>query len=193
MTIEKVKLTADMLEEENFDDFFEELEKMVEDPDEITISPDSKIDSRKWVSAYIRLAEEIDFLKNEYIPHLTEKFIAPSKNKIERIKEQQDAIKGGLQDFLEDLGEKKINFPELGTVFLKATQKKIIYPEDESAYAEKLMAEGNKDYIVTTAKLNKKKISQEFKDTGKLPLQGVTGEEAGVSVNIRRTKVKSED
>lgn len=192
-----------LLEEEEFDDDIQALidSLEIESTGDVSAAPDvmapkSRLEARKWVSAFLKLKKEQDWLKDEYIPHLTKKYIEPQKNKMSKMDAEKDALLSGLKFFLEQNEEgekiKKVNFPDLGTVYLKENQAKVLYPENEDDFVQKLIDAGNIDYLVVSHKIDKKKIGQEFKDTNILPVDGLSIVDKEVVAQIRKVAEKNE-
>jgi len=177
------------METDEFDDFYSQIESLMSENSEVVIQPESKIDARKWVFSYIKMKEEIEFYKQEYIPFLMEKYINPVKEKIEKLENAQDYIKTGLFDFLDSIDEKKITFPDLATVSEVKTQPRIIYPDDEESLI-KLLVEEDSPYIINKPVIDKKRILSDFKESGDLPIGNVVGELGGTMVRITTLKKK---
>jgi hypothetical protein len=152
-----------------------------------TVMPESKIDARKWLLAYQKLDKDIDYLKDEYIKYLTDKYIAPVRAKIEKHVEQQDFIKNSLLAFLESIEEKNICFPDLGTVYQSKTPIKLLYPEDDEAILERLAKE-KPEFVRTTLAFDKKKVMEVYKETEELPFDGITVIESMQTVRIKDAK-----
>ncbi|HUS49724.1 MAG TPA: hypothetical protein VMZ91_06135 [Candidatus Paceibacterota bacterium] len=188
-----IQAIADM-ENEDFSDFYSKIQDfMATDEEEgVVICPDSKIEARNWVFAFVKMKEEIDFLKKELIPALIEKYIKPSKDRIEQLESSQGFVKDGLFEFLRSIGEKKVSFPSLATVSEAKTQPKVIYPEDEKALIEKLVKEKSK-YIVNKPSLDKKAILAEFKEKGELPFDELIGEAASTAIRVTMSKARKSD
>jgi hypothetical protein len=191
--IEEIK----KMEEEDFSEFYEQIsEKMNElsgddGKEDGVAGPDSAMSARNWVFAYIKLKEKNEFLKEEYIPALTEKYIVPVKDKISKNEEAQDFIKAGLLDYLTASEQKNIYFPDLATVCEAKTQPKLIYPDDLDAFLQKLVEEKS-EFVVNKPSLDKKAMLEQFKKTGEVPHQDLIGEGEGVSVRITVAKSRKQ-
>jgi len=185
--------TIKNMESEDFSDFYEKIKGMIQDQaeDEVSILPESKIDARNWVFAFVKMKEDIEFLKKDYIPALTDKYIKPVKDRIEQLEVAQGFIKEGLFSFMGEIGEKKISFPDLATISEAKTQPKVIYPEDEKAFLEILLKE-NSDLVVQKPAIDKRKILAQFKETGELAHEQLVGEAAGTSVRVTVLKSRKE-
>ena len=185
--------TIKNMESEDFSDFYEKIKGMIQDQaeDEVSILPESKIDARNWVFAFVKMKEDIEFLKKDYIPALTDKYIKPVKDRIEQLEVAQGFIKEGLFSFMGEIGEKKISFPDLATISEAKTQPKVIYPEDEKAFLEILLKE-NSDLVVQKPAIDKGKILAQFKETGELAHEQLVGEAAGTSVRVTVLKSRKE-
>lgn len=178
------------MESEDFSDFYDKVKEMMGDDEEqdgVIVLPESKIDARNWVFAFVKMKEEIEFLKKEYIPALTEKYIRPVKDRVERLEVAQGFIKEGLFSFMGEIGEKKIAFPDLATVSEAKTQPKVIYPDDEKAFLELLLKEES-DLVAQKPSIDKKKILTQFKETGELAHEELVGEAAGTAVRVTVAK-----
>lgn len=181
------------METDDFADFYDKLKGFMEsdeDDDEmVVICPDTALDARNWVFAFVKMKEEIEFLKKAYIPALMEKYIKPSKDKIEQLEAAQGFVKSGLFEFLRQIGEKKVSFPDLATVSESKTQPKVIYPEDEKAFLEMLVEKGS-DYVVKKPSIDKKRILAEYKASEELPFDELIGEAAGTNVRVTVSKAR---
>jgi len=181
------------METEDFSDFYDKVkELMTDEGDEeegVVICPDSKLDARNWVFAFVKMKEEIDFLKGDLIPALTEKYIKPSREKIEQLETAQGFVKSGLFEFLRQIGEKKVSFPELATVSEAKGQPKVIYPEDEGAFLA-MLVEQDSDYIINKPSIDKKRILDEWKKTEELPFDELLGKAAGTNIRITVSKTR---
>lgn len=176
--------------EELLDSFNEEI-----DDAGAETAPSSRIEARKWVHAYLHADKEKKYLKDEYIPFLMEKYIAPVKDKMERLSKAQDFIKDNCLDFLESAEETKINFPDLATISIVTSKEKIVYPEDkdvEESMAEQLFKDGKSNFVKTSHKFDKKAISEYYKDHEELPFSGLGIEETDKTVRVTKAKKKKE-
>jgi hypothetical protein len=196
-TKEQVIEEIQKMEEEDFSEFYELIsEKMNElsgndGEDSGIVGPDSAISARNWVFAYIKLKEKNEFFKEEYIPALTEKYIAPVRLRITKNEEAQDFIKSGLLDFLKASEQKNITFPDLATVCEAKTQPKLVYPEDLDAFLQKLIEEKS-EFVVNKPSLDKKAMLDQFKKTGEVPHQDLIGEGEGTSIRITVAKSRKQ-
>ena len=182
----------DDLEEVEFNEFYNKLEQFLQKSGEEetpVFGPDSRLKARDWVFAYVKLSEEIEIYKKEYIPMLIEKYIEPVKEKIKKHEAAQDFIKTGLFEFLTNAGEKSAAFPDLATIGKAKIQPKLVYPEDEKALIESLEAEGSK-WVVKKSALDKKSMLDYFKQTGEVPVNGVIGEaeSEGIRVTVAKNR-----
>lgn len=177
------------MESEDFSDFYDKIKDFIGDDEIPTVCPESKIAARDWVLAFVKMKEDIEFYKKEYIPALTEKYITPVKDKIEQLEKSQDFIKDGLMEFLSSIGEKKVSFPDLATVSEAKTPVKVIYPENEEDLIKKILEEDeNSEYIVKKPSLDKKKILNEYKEKEELPFDELLGEAAGTTLRVTVAK-----
>lgn len=190
MSENKVKEMIEQMEEVEFEDFYSKIEEFV-GKDDHSISPDTKIDARKWLHAITKIEDENDFLKGEYIPALEEKYVIPVKKKIERNKETIEFLRGGLLDFLKNSGENKVSFPDIATISLSKVAANLLYPDDEKSLAEKLAAD-NSPFIKIKYELDKKKIKEEFNRTEKSPIENLIIVEERETIKIRRVNRKNE-
>jgi hypothetical protein len=191
---EKVIEAINDMEVEDFSLFYEKIKSVLDNDQEEgpAIRPDSKIDARDWVMAYIKAEEEIKWIKEELIPELTKKYIEPSKSKIEKLKRAQEFIKDGIFDFLKSIGEKKISFPELATFSQAKVPAKIIYPDDENELVEKLV-ETESNFIKKSFSLDKKKILEHFRNTGEIPIDSLVAQEESTAIRVTLSKTRRED
>ena len=176
----------DLMEEEEVEAFLSTISS-----DDGSVVPDDKIESRKWVVAYLKIKKEIDFLKKEYKPFLKGKYLDPIDDKVCSLEEQQDMIKEGLFEFLEEAEEQKVSFPDVGTAYKMKTKPKLLYPDDEKALIDKLNNE-NSEFISNKPILDKKKLLAEFIATGKVPIADLTGVGEGETVGIRAATKKKD-
>jgi len=178
------------MEEEDFSEFLdsvsEQLEAFVGGEKEASICPESKIEARNWVFAYIKLKEQIEW-DEILIKHLVEKYIDPVKRDIEKCERSQEFVKSGLADFLVNAEETKISFPELATVSEAKTPMKIIYPEDEKAFLEKLEKEES-EFVIKKSALNKKAMLASYRETKELPHSDLIGENEGRTIRVTISK-----
>lgn len=170
------------------EDLYESMESTMEAEDGKIIPPDSKNQARGWVVTHQKLADEIERLQKEYIPFLMDRYIKPVKDKIEKHERVQELLREGLMEFLENIEETKVNFPDVATVYIQKAGEKIIYPEDEKAFAEKLGNENSK-FVRKTFALDKTKIKKAYKENKKLPLDDLSIEKTDAEVRFRRAKV----
>jgi len=177
--------------EEDFGTLYKELDKYIETNGEEKIAPpDSRISARDWTNAYLKMRNEIEYFKKIYIPALMKKYIDPVKSKIESYEKRQDAIKEMLAYFLDDIGEKNVVFPDLGTVCRTKGSDTILYPEDEEGLNNlvmKLKEEGS-EFIVDNPRLDKKKIKEYYTTHKELPFEGIVVEKAEDSIRIIQKK-----
>jgi hypothetical protein len=185
------KLNIADMEVEDFDNLLEELDKNISDTiekdEESEYSPDDKIEAREWLSLYVQLGKEIDFLKEELIPHLQKKYIEPNLEKIDKNEKRRETLRDGLLLFLEKIGEKKVNYPELGTVSWQNAKAKILYPEDEKSFLEKLV-EQKSDYVTYKPSIDKKKIQMYFSENDEVPISSLSVERGGKTLVIKGIK-----
>lgn len=181
-------LDLEEVDELSIQQLYDDVERTLDEDGAVVVSPGSHNEARNWVYAHQKLSAEIDRLKGEYIPYLMERYIEPVKKKIERHKEAQEIIKGGLMEFLENIQETKANFPDLATVYIQKASEKIIYPENEDALADALHKNGS-DFVRVSAKLDKTKIKQVYGETGQLPIPELSIEQSEPEVRFRKAKV----
>ena len=183
----RVVVDIESMEEEEFEEFFEKLEESLGSEDEGILVPDSKLDARSWVAAYVRMSEEIEYLEKEYVKALQEKYILPVKNRVSKLKDSQSGIKASLLEFLKESGEKKLAFPDVGTASKIKSQPKLLYPDDEDKLIEKLVEEKSK-YIKTKPSLDKKQLLADYKATGDVPVDDLLVEDADETIRITKAK-----
>lgn len=194
MSEERIEDAVSFLELEECDeDFVDNLEERIKnyknsEDEEAALAPDSKLDARNWLLAYAHYEDENKFL-SDYKKVLEEKYITPIKSQIDQNKESMSVIKTGLAEFLEKAEEKKVKFPDIGTISEYTPPKKVLYPEDEDAYAQKLLEEGS-EFVVNKPSLDKKKIKDFIKDNNKLPLDDLYFEDQETSVRFTRARKK---
>jgi len=152
--------------------------------------PDTEMKARDWAMAYLKLDDQITRYEKEYIPALTERYIKPVKDKIEKHKIAQEMIKDGLFEFLEKVEETKVTFPDICTVYQQKGRDSFIYPEDEKAFAQEIFEKDSEsEFVKVEPKLDKKAISKHFKDKKELPFSEIQIEEGETEVRLRRAKV----
>ena len=124
-----------------------------------------------------------------YIPSLKKKYIEPVEEKINKNKQAKEQIQYGLKMFLDNINERKTNFPDLGTIFIQKNPKSIMYPEDEKDLAKKLYEEES-EYVRVDPKIDKKKINEKFKESGyeEVPIEGVSIKDSEEIIKFRRAK-----
>jgi len=181
-------LNLEEVDELSIEQLYQDVEQKLDDEKSVVIPPGTHNVARNWVYAHQKLGAEVDRLKDEYIPFLMERYIKPVKDKIERHKNAQEIIKEGLKDFLNNIQETKVNFPDLATVYMQKGSEKIVYPENEEELAKSLHEVGS-DYVRVSTSLNKSKISSDYKETGKLPIPELSIEKTESEVRFRKAKV----
>ena len=191
VTKDMVLEAIEKMEEEDFSEFLQgisdQLEEFIGGDEEAVICPESKISARDWVFAFVKLKEQIEFLKKEYIPALTARYIAPVRESIEKCEQSQEFIKAGLQEFLEKAEEKKVVFPDLATVSEAKTPSKLVYPEDESSFLEKLVSEKS-EFVIYKPSIDKNSMLKIFRDTDEIPHGDLIGEGAGKTIRVTVSK-----
>jgi phage host-nuclease inhibitor protein Gam len=181
-------IDIDKIDEVELDEFFQQIHSLMESGDS-KILPDDRLSARKWLLAVLRYESEIDYLKNEYKTALLEKYISPVDKKIGALGKSVSYLKDGLLQFLRNADQKSVNFPDLGTITQFDGQDKIVYPDDEAALAEALLASGQNQFVTTKYAINKKAISEHYKQTGEIPVSGLVVEKALDSVRIRKASI----
>lgn len=184
--VDKAQNMIEEMEEVEFDNFYSEIEEFVGKEDHF-VSPDSKIDARKWLFAVLKLEDEISFLKKEYIPALEDKYIRPVKEKINKHDETIGFLKEGIYTFLKNSEATSVNFPDMATVSLKKKPADLLYPEDEKTLAEKLGLEDS-PFVKKKFSLDKMKIKDEWKRTGAIPIDGLASVDESETIAIRKAK-----
>lgn len=162
------------INEDPFNNFYDILEKHINGETNIEdiIVPTTKIAASDWARQLLRIENENDFLSGEYKIKQIEKYIKPVTDRIERNNRIGEFIRIKLLDFLEDIKEQSINFPDIGTITAKKISDKIDYDsiEDSEDLAKKLYNDDEtKQFVKVTYSLNKKAISDYFKNNGKIP------------------------
>lgn len=193
--MEETELKIDLSEfeevdEKEFNTLYESLKEYLDDPEKIaTVSPGTKLDAREWAMSLLRVEDEIEWLKSEYIPRMIEKYIKPSKDKIEQHSRVVDILRHGIRQFLDNAEEKNVCFPDLGTFSKYDPPVKIIYPEkdEEKELIEKLWNEENK-FVVPKPAFDKKKIMEYFKENKKVPISDLKVEQGIPSIKVSRAK-----
>jgi len=186
------------LEEAEFDEFYDKIEQFIREEQNgealPVFSPDSRLKARDWVYAFVKIKEDIEFYKEKYIPWLTEKYIKPVRDKIEKHIAAQEYIKDGLFEFLEAAEEKKVVFPDLATVSKAKVQPKLIYPEDESALLQQLIEEES-EFVIKKPALDKKTMLAQYKKTGEVPVDGLVGEAEteAIRITVAKSRKKEDD
>jgi len=175
-------------EEIELDDFFNQIHSLMDSEENSRILPDDRLSARKWLLAILHYEKEVNFLKDEYKSALISKYIYPIDKKIEQLEKSQSYLRDGLLQFLKNADQKNVNFPDLGTVTRVDGTDKIIYPEDEAAFAEALRASGNDQFINVKYSLNKKAIGEFYKDHGEFPVSGLSTEKKSDSIRIRKAE-----
>ena len=192
-TKESLSLNIEDIDEVEFDEFFEQIHQhLEEDENSASVAPADRIEARKWAIASLRMKDEIEFLDKKYKTHLQEKYLEPVDKKIRKMQESIAFVEEGLLKFLKSSGEKRVSFPDIGTVSKVKSKKKIIYPEDENSFAENLRSSGDEDFVNMKYTINKKAISKYLKDKGELPVSGLATEKTPESIRITRAKNKDE-
>lgn len=181
------------VEVESFDELYESIESNLGGDDDVVVEPpDSRLSARKWILAYQHLEDEIEYYKKEYIPSLEEKYIKPVKKEIEKHERQMGFIKSKLVEFLDNVGETTVKFPDLATMSKTTTADKIIYPKNEKELAETLHKNGETDFVRVSYALDKKAIGDHFKKNKKVPISDTSIEEGESTVRFTRKNKKSE-
>ena len=160
-------------EDEEFDEFYDLLQSFApseedEEPEErSSYVPDTKIKARKWVSAYKKLKEEIDWLQKEYKPFLKEKYLNPIDKKIGQHEKALDVIKETMLEYFENCEETKLNFPDIGTMFTQKIAPQVIYPDkaQETELIDQLVKDKNTYYLKEKYTFDKPKIKEVFNFT----------------------------
>jgi predicted outer membrane protein len=198
--MEETKNTVSFLEleevdEEAFEDLYQKLQEYAnQENKDAVIAPETKLEVRNWLMSYMKLEDEIDELK-EYLEMLDERYLQPSRDRIEAHKANMDLLKKGMLQFLNNAEEKKVIFPELATVSRWNPEDKIIYPEEEKELkelAEKLFKEGS-EFVVPKPALDKKKIKEYWEKNKKLPIESLDVDTGRESVRVTRAKNKSKE
>ncbi|HUS48754.1 MAG TPA: hypothetical protein VMZ91_01185 [Candidatus Paceibacterota bacterium] len=180
------KFDVSEFEEIDFEEFEGIIEKLKEGEADC---PCSKNEISRYVKAFIDLKDESKYLKEEYKPFIKEKYINPIDEKIKNNTEEQELIKQAILRGLNEIDEKKANFPGIGKIAKTKVAEKILYPTDEKDFAEKILREDpNSDFIVLKPSLNKKKIMEFFKNEGEVPFQELSVEEKRETVRITSEK-----
>lgn len=179
-------IDIDKADEVELDEFFDQIKSLMDNGEESRILPDDRLSARKWLLAILRYEEEANYLKETYKEALIEKYIDPIDKKISTINKSILYLKDGLLQFLKNADQKSVNFPDLGTITKFDGQDKIIYPDDEASLAESLAASGENKLVNVKYTLNKRAISDMYKQTGELPVSGLVVEKALDSVRVRK-------
>ena len=185
------KFGIEETDDQEFIDFFDQVEAHIGGDSDIpaVAPPDSQINARNWLLSVVKVDKDIDYFNDVYIPKLMERYINPVKEKIESLNKTKDFLRRGIRDFMEAAQEKKVVFPEIATVTAIAATVEIVYPEDEKEFAKKLHQDDS-EYIRVTPSLDKKKIKEEFKKTGKIPVDGLSTREVEPTIRIVKVKEK---
>lgn len=194
MSITALKEEMDNLEEVDIQDLINQLTDLIgeEEPDR-SFSPQSKLEASRWLKAYLKIQEEQDWLKDEYLVQRMQEVIDPIKKKLSSMDQQKDIIKSGLMEFIQEHNDgEKVSFPDLGTAYVSKSQPKLLYPKDENGLIEKLIKQGDKRYVVEKYSLDKKKLLQYYKDNNEVPIEGITAESASENIVVRAAKKKKE-
>lgn len=190
MTTELLTLDVENIDEVEFDEFFAQIHSHLSGEEEISsTAPKDNIGARKWLTAATKIEDKITYFKGDYKKFLKKRYLDPVDKKVEQLEKSVDFIKEGLLQFLNATEEKNIPFPDLATVSKVSSKDKIVYPEDEEAFAEALHNSGEEDFVVTKFRIDKKAINKAFKDSGELPVSGLATEETSESVRITRAKI----
>lgn len=174
-------------DEVELEEFFNQIKSLMDGGEESKVLPDDRLSARKWLLAMLRYEQEAEYLKETYKEALIEKYIDPIDKKISAINKSISYLKDGLLQFLKNADQKSVNFPDLGTITKFDGQDKILYPDDESALAESLNAAGETKLVNVKYTLNKKAISDMYKQTGELPVSGLVVEKGLDSVRVRKS------
>ena len=183
------------LEEVDQDAFEELYQKLAEyssgDKEIPMVAPEHKMEARSWLISYMKLEDEVDFL-TDYVKILDQRYLQPSRDKIEANEEIMILLKSGLLDFLQNAEEDSVNFPELAKVSKWNPEDKIIYPEakEEKELAEKLF-KLNSEFVVPKPAFDKKKIKEYYEKNKKVPIDELDVEKDRKSVRITRAKKKN--
>ena len=183
------KVMFDEADEVSFADFYESIDDKLGSDEESIVVPDSRLAARDWLLAILKSEDEIDYYKKEYLPHLVSKYMDPVREKIAKLEKTKEFLRSGMREFLENAGEKSVTFPDLATVSKYGPPAKLIYPDDEKELLAVLEKEKS-EFVRSELKIDKKKISSEFKKTGKPPIDALIVEESTPTVKITRVKKK---
>lgn len=182
------KFELEEVDQVEFDKLYEKIQEYSEKKEDGAriIPPDTHMSARDWVYAFMKLDSEIDRLKDEYIPALTDRYIKPVREKIQRHEDTKEILKAGLKEFLDNIKETKVNFPDVATVYIQAASEKLIYPDDEVELANKLGKDS--EFVRMKVELDKKKIMDSYKQTKILPSEEIQVEIGEAEVRLRKTK-----
>ena len=181
-------LDLENIDQVDFDDFFNSIQAQLNGENANIPLPGSKIEARKWVMAYLKAEEEIEYLSKEYKTYMKNRYISPIDERVDRLERSQDFIKEGLLKFLENAELESVPFPDYATISKVGGHEKLVYPEDEEALAEALRKAGKDQFIRTKYSLDKKAIGKYHSDTKSLPFDGLSLEEGRDSVRVTRSK-----
>jgi hypothetical protein len=183
------------LDEVEFSEFYSQIKEKIESTGEgkgDAERPDSRIELRKWIYAAVKIQKQIDNLKNEYIPWLKERYTEQCNRKVKQHEQALGFVKDGILSFMEDIGEKSQNFPDLATASVIPPKDKLIYPEDEGEIVQRLK-DKNPDLVKTTYKIDKKAVNEYYKDKEEVPDDGISIEEGTKTVRITPVKIKENE
>lgn len=187
-------LDLENIDEVEFEEFFEQIHSHLHGDEEMEATcPDGKIEARKWLAALIRLEDKMDYLKNDYKKYLKKRYLDPVDKKVLQLDSSREFLREGLLQYLIDAEERNINFPDIGTVSKVKAKKKIIYPDDESSFAETLHESGQDEFVKTKYSIDKTAISKYFKGSGQLPVSGLATEDSPETISVRRAKIEEDE
>ena len=182
--------------EEADEEAFEELHRKIQEyadaeDQEAILAPDSRFAARDFLLARLKLEDEIEYLKSDYIPMLEKRYVDPVKDKIGKHKSSIDFINVALRQFLDNAEEKNVVFPDLGTVSRYDPPVKMEYENEREL--TRTLEEIDSPFIVRKSSIDKKAVLDYWKKNGEAPFEGVESVISTPTIRVIRAKKAKEE